>query len=285
MHVPMLDRKLAGEERGARADAIIEQFEQIGALARADGGDREIVDHHEVHLGDGGQALAEATIGVTQAEFIEQARGTQVEGGQALAASLMCQRATQKRLATAGCAVDEKILMAADPVAGAQARQLRTVKTAASAEVQVLDGSAFLELRELQQASEPPVLAVGDLALDQKPEAIFEGEALGAGLGHLLGERGGHAVELQLVQCIEGGLDKHGSGSPVSVVVVKRKYSGPRRLAWTLFVGATGAAVGNSSGCWSSLASRIPIPKNHSTSHCRCWGLCLLQMWTKQYPR
>ena len=83
--------------------------------------------------------------------------------------------------------MDEKILMATYPVAGTQARQLRTVKTAASAKVQVLEGSALLELRELQQASEPPVLAVGDLALDQQAEAIFEGEALCAGLGHLLG--------------------------------------------------------------------------------------------------
>ena len=77
--VPMLDGELAGEERGACADAIIEQFEEVGALARTDGGDRKIVDHHEVHLGDGSQALAEAAIGVTQAEFIEQARGAQVE--------------------------------------------------------------------------------------------------------------------------------------------------------------------------------------------------------------
>src|SRR5487761_2467390 len=77
--VPMLDRKLTGEERGACADAIIEQFEQIGALARTDGSNGEIINHHEVHLGDSSQALAEAAIGVTEAEFIEQARGAQVE--------------------------------------------------------------------------------------------------------------------------------------------------------------------------------------------------------------
>src|SRR3989304_3573815 len=129
----------------------------------------------------------------------------------------MGQCAAQKRLSTAGCTMDEKILMATYPVAGAQACQLRTVKTAASAEIQVFEGSAFLELGELQQASEPAVLAVGDLALDQQAEAVFEGQALGAGLGHLLAQRGGHTVELQLGQCIEGGLDKHGSGSPVSV--------------------------------------------------------------------
>ena len=77
--VPMLDGQLASEERGARADAIIEQFEQIGALARTDGRNREIINNHEVHLGDGSQALAEAAVGVTEAEFIEQARGAQVE--------------------------------------------------------------------------------------------------------------------------------------------------------------------------------------------------------------
>ena len=55
--MPMLEGQLAGDERGSGADAIIRQFEQTGALPRSDGGDRKVIDHHEVQLGDGGEAF------------------------------------------------------------------------------------------------------------------------------------------------------------------------------------------------------------------------------------
>lgn len=42
--VPVLDGQLTGDDGGSGADAIIEQFEQIGAVAWADGGDRKVVD-------------------------------------------------------------------------------------------------------------------------------------------------------------------------------------------------------------------------------------------------
>ena len=87
--VPVLDRKLTGDEGGSHADPIIEQLEQIGALARADRGDGKVIDEQHVDLGDGGQAFAEAAVGVTQAELIEQPRRAQVQRGQALAAGLV----------------------------------------------------------------------------------------------------------------------------------------------------------------------------------------------------
>lgn len=63
--VPVFKGQLARDDGGSDADAIIEQFEQIGALARADGGDCKVVDYHDVHLGDGGQSFAKAAIGMT----------------------------------------------------------------------------------------------------------------------------------------------------------------------------------------------------------------------------
>ena len=65
-----------------------------------------------------------------------------------------------------------------------------------------------------------------------------------------------HAVELEAVQCMEGGLDKYGSSSPsvidgVAVWVVERKYSAPRTLPCERE--AVGAALsappGKRSGC------------------------------------
>ena len=43
--VPVLDRKLASDQGCASPDTVIEKFEQISALARTYGGDREVVDY------------------------------------------------------------------------------------------------------------------------------------------------------------------------------------------------------------------------------------------------
>ena len=69
--MPVIGWELTGDERGAPADTIVEEFEQVIAFARADGRDGKVIDQHEVDLGDGGQAFAEAAIGVTEAEFLE----------------------------------------------------------------------------------------------------------------------------------------------------------------------------------------------------------------------
>ena len=176
----MVERKLAGDERGAAADAIVEEFEQVGAFARAEGRNGEVVDHHEIDLGDGGEAFAEAAVGVTEAEFLEQPRRAQVERGQALAAGLMGEGAAEKGLAAAGGAVNEEILAGANPVAAGKAGELAAIESAPSAEVEVLKAGAFLERGQLQQAAQPAILAVDDLALDQQAEALFEGEAVAA---------------------------------------------------------------------------------------------------------
>src|SRR4051794_3246488 len=100
--MPMIGRELAGDKRRASADTIIEEFEQVIAFAWSDGRDGEIVDEHEVDLGDRGEAFAEAAIGVTEAEFLEQTRRTQIQRGQALTAGLMSEGTAKKGLAAAG---------------------------------------------------------------------------------------------------------------------------------------------------------------------------------------
>ena len=81
--MPVLERQLTGQDRCPGSNAIIEEFEQVVAFAGSDGADRKIVDHVQLDLGDGGEALAERAVGVAEAELLEQARGTHVPGGEA----------------------------------------------------------------------------------------------------------------------------------------------------------------------------------------------------------
>ena len=164
---------------------------------------------------------------MTDAEFVEQSRRAQVERRQSLPAGLLGERTGDEGLAAAGGTVEQEILGLTNPVAAGEAGQLAAIQAAAGAVVDVLDAGALLELGELQEARQTTIVAVDDLAVEQQCEALVEGEAHGGALGELLGQGGGHAVELEPVQCIEGRLDEHGSVSPV---VVERKYSAPRTL-------------------------------------------------------
>ena len=215
--VPVLEGELTGDEGGTDADAVVEEFEQVVALARSEGRDGEVVDDDELELGERGESFTERAVGMAERQFLEQPRRTHVPGREALATRLVGERAGQPGLAGAGGALDEERLAGTDPVAGAEAGELGSIEATAGAEVDVFEARAtVLELRELQQARESAVLAVQDLAIEQEREALFEREAVGRALGGLFFERLGQAEELEAVQCIEGGLKEHGSSVPSS---------------------------------------------------------------------
>jgi hypothetical protein len=75
--VPEVERKLAGDERRAAADTVIEEFEQVTAFARAEGRNGEVIDHHDAAF-DG--AWQEGRC-LTLDQAIDLALAKPVEGG------------------------------------------------------------------------------------------------------------------------------------------------------------------------------------------------------------
>ena len=86
---------------------------------------------------------------MTEAQFLEQAGGAQIERGQTLAAGLVGEGTAEEGLAAAGSAVNDEILAAADPIAAAEAGDLAAIESASRAEVEVLEACAFLKGGEL----------------------------------------------------------------------------------------------------------------------------------------
>lgn len=95
--VPVVDRQLAGDEGGAGAHAIIQDLEQIIALALADRGDGEVINDQQSCFGEAAELFAQAAIGVRELELFEQTRRPQVEGREALTASLIAQARRRAR--------------------------------------------------------------------------------------------------------------------------------------------------------------------------------------------
>ena len=71
--MPVADGQLARHDAGARADAVVEQLEQVVAFTRPDRGDGKVVDDEHADPRDRCETLAEAAVGMAQREFFEQA--------------------------------------------------------------------------------------------------------------------------------------------------------------------------------------------------------------------
>ena len=86
---------------------------------------------------------------------------------------------------------------------------LGAVQAAGVAEVDVLDGGGDAQPGCLEAALDAAAGPVGELAVDEQAEAFVEAEPGVAGLLVLLGEGGGHGVQPQGLQPVDGGVGEH----------------------------------------------------------------------------
>ncbi len=76
------------DERAAGAGAVVEQFQKIVPLVRSDRGNGQIVAYEQIQLGQLHQPPRKAAVTTGHVQFLQQARGTGVEHGEALARGL-----------------------------------------------------------------------------------------------------------------------------------------------------------------------------------------------------
>jgi len=175
--VPRLHRQLARDQGRARADAVVEQFEQVVAFARTHRRNCKVVNDHEVQLGQLRQTPHEAAVAVRDLQLVEQPGRAHVQHREAAARGLVCQSTGQPRLAAAGGAGDQQIARMAQPIAAGQRGDKRAVQGPTCTPVDVLDaGRGNLELGGLEQPGHAPPVAPGDFALHQQRQPVVEGE-------------------------------------------------------------------------------------------------------------
>jgi hypothetical protein len=64
--VPELEGKLAGDDGGSAAVAVLEDLQEVPAIAVAHGGKPQVIDEQDMDLGDPGKELAVAAVGASQ---------------------------------------------------------------------------------------------------------------------------------------------------------------------------------------------------------------------------
>jgi hypothetical protein len=83
---------------------------------------------------------------------------------------------------------DHDRLVVIDEVGVCQTEDLSPVESPRPAEVYVFYGGLGLELRQLQVAVHAAVVALGELAVDQQPEALVKAQALVVRMAPLFSE-------------------------------------------------------------------------------------------------
>src|SRR6185437_3114540 len=209
--VPLLGRELAGHDGGALAVAVLEDLEQVAAFLVASGAQAPVVDDEDVDACELGEEADVATVGAREAELVKETRRAAVDRAVAASTRLLRERAGDVRLADAGRARDDHVLVLVHPAARGELADDGLVQLAPRRVVDVLDARlAESELGLLEQPAETLVLEREVLGVDQQAEALVERQLADLGALLLLGPRRTERVEAQRLEFLDGRFVQHG---------------------------------------------------------------------------
>jgi hypothetical protein len=207
--MPVIYGKLAGDKSGAKAVAVIDEFQEIAALFCIEFTHSPIIQQQEMSFGDGGEEFAIAAISFGDQEILEESGDSQIEGGETFSASLVSECAGKKGFTGPCGAGNDEVMVLFDPVAGLELCDQSFIDPPGGVIIDIFDGSALPEPGLFEAGLEMAVFSVCDFPVDHQPEALLEGEGVDIGHLHLLFESPGHAGESKGSEVIQSGMDKH----------------------------------------------------------------------------
>ncbi|MGY4408427.1 hypothetical protein ACVWW4_000163 [Bradyrhizobium sp. LB7.1] len=144
--VPLRHGHLTRDQQRSLVVAIVDDLEQITALLGGERFGSPVIKNEEIDALEGCDQARQTAFAARLREICEQAGCPLVEDGKAIAAGLVAECTGKPGLAGAGWADDDQVVGIADPLAGAEVLEERTVKAASGAIVDVLDGGGLTEL-------------------------------------------------------------------------------------------------------------------------------------------
>src|SRR5207344_128141 len=128
--VPLGDGKLAGEDGRPGTVPVVQELEEVPTILPAEGIEPPVVDEQDIDPRQLGEQAEIGPIGAGQGELVEQPGGAPVQGPEPLATGLMSEGAPDGRLAGAGGADHQEVLVLLDPPAGGELSHERFVQLA-----------------------------------------------------------------------------------------------------------------------------------------------------------
>src|SRR5215469_12683826 len=118
--MPSVDGDLAGDQRGAAAVAVFDDFQHVVALFRPKRLETPIVEDQELDAAEGTHQTRVAAVAARQPKLAEHARDALIEHRAVVTACLVAEGASQPTLADTGWSLDDQVLRLLDPTAGNQ---------------------------------------------------------------------------------------------------------------------------------------------------------------------
>lgn len=151
----MLDIELAGDDGRMRCIAVIEDFQQVAALAVIEAAFQPpVVQYQDIDLGQLPHQLGIATVAAGDFQFRQQSGQALIEGGVTLAARFLSQGARQVRLAHTSRAGDENVEVLGHPAAVSQLLDECTIQLPGRFQIQVFQAGSLFQRKRLATPSE-----------------------------------------------------------------------------------------------------------------------------------
>lgn len=193
--VPLVDRELAGHERGALSVPIVEDLEQVAVLFARDGGHSEVVDHDESGASHLFEQLHQAAIGLGVLQFAEELRCVIIADTVSIPAGLMSQGASEVGFAGTGRTSDEAVVMALDPLGTTKLIDLCSFEAPRMAIVDILQCGRHFQLGMMKPGGQCPVIPPKALSFDEQGQTLFKVQLGDVGLSALFLQRLSHTVQ------------------------------------------------------------------------------------------
>lgn len=148
--VPVFDWKLAGHQGRADSVTVFEDFQEVPSLLFGEGREAPIIQHEQIILGDRDKQLVIAADAFGQGQIIEEPGDPQIEGGEAAATGLVCQRRAEITLAGASGAADQCVVVGSDPLTACKLLDQRFVEPAGMPIIDIFDAGILSKLRLLE---------------------------------------------------------------------------------------------------------------------------------------
>jgi len=207
--VPAVDGQLSYDHCGRESVSVFHDLQEITSFGGAHGSEAEIVDEKDFGLSELFHDAWVRAIGPGDAEILEEARQTDVEGREAHSTCLVCEGASKIGFTNACRACDDDILSVSDPVAVGQAQDERLIDAPGGLEVDILDAGIEFESGILKESFHFSLFLPSPLLIDEEREALIKRQVVDRGVVELFFESLSHAVEFHVVEFFQGWFHKH----------------------------------------------------------------------------
>lgn len=209
--VPGAYRDLSGDQRGFRAVALFEDFEQVEALLIGQAMGAPVIQDEQIDPGKPVDKPREASIKASQRKILEQARHAQIEDRVVKPGCLPAEGAAEPGFPGGGLAGDDQILMSLELCPLCEREDIAPVEPALGGKVDIFDtGIGKAQPRRLQPVGEAAVGTNRDFTIEHQSEPFLTGKIAAIVLHGDVAPGGSHSRQAKRLHLVEGRMVQHG---------------------------------------------------------------------------